>query len=961
MVKFKNLRLSGFKSFIDPVELPIEDGLTAIVGPNGCGKSNLVEAMRWVMGESSAKNVRGQEMDDIIFSGTNDRPSRNLAEVTLIIDNADKSAPEEYSKEEELQITRTIERGSGSSFTINNREVRARDILLLFADSASGARSNGLVSQGQIGSIIKSKPTDRRLVLEEAAGITGLYSRRHEAELRLNGAEQNLERLDDVISTLDGQMKSLRRQARQASRYKNIGSHIRRQEGLMLYLKWQKEKNLFDNSKTEFDRIEKSVNTMTSLNTKKNVEISKIIETLPNLRQNITNATSDLQKLTSEQEILIKEDDGVADLITTTENRVLQTKQDIARESMIVTDANDSIKRIQKEISDLRGSPSEESNDQINSAIDNLTEKKPTTCLRDAQAKEEKERAHLREMESEISGLKAEEKAINELLATKKSSGWPSIIDDISPETGYEKALGAALGEDLEGSASQEAPVFWAKLPPLKQTHNLPSDVKPLSDFVKAPENLSRRLSQIGVIKDQSKGEKIQKHLLPGQRLVSLDGSLWRWDGYTVRSETITNSSKKLGYRRRLNEIRKRLEKLDKEIGSVREAVSQAIEAVQNAKDAEQDVRLYSLFADLKKWNSQLTSSNQQTAELTKRLERYELEIKQLKNQPIKNSGRKESLKQAIQDKENERDKEIKNLSDLENNLSKLQEDLRKCEGSLNESRENRIRVDSESKHLKESLEEISTQILEKIKCKPEETLETLAIKSEKELPSIDEAEARLERLIRERDNMGPVNLRAEEETKDLESQTKTMNSEKEDLLSAISRLRQAITNLNKEGRQRLLASFDVVNKNFEKLFSKLFAGGHAHMELIDSDDPLKAGLEIYASPPGKKLKSLTLLSGGEQALTAIAVIFAVFLANPAPICVLDEVDAPLDDSNVDRFCQLLREITETTQTRFLIVTHHRVTMAKVDKLFGVTMAEKGVSKLVSVDLKTAEGLREVG
>ena len=400
---------------------------------------------------------------------------------------------------------------------------------------------------------------------------------------------------------------------------------------------------------------------------------------------------------------------------------------------------------------------------------------------------------------------------------------------------------------------------------------------------------------------------------------------------------------------------------MDKEIGSVREAVSQAIEAVQNAKDAEQDVRLYSLFADLKKWNSQLTSSNQQTAELTKRLERYELEIKQLKNQPIKNSGRKESLKQAIQDKENERDKEIKNLSDLENNLSKLQEDLRKCEGSLNESRENRIRVDSESKHLKESLEEISTQILEKIKCKPEETLETLAIKSEKELPSIDEAEARLERLIRERDNMGPVNLRAEEETKDLESQTKTMNSEKEDLLSAISRLRQAITNLNKEGRQRLLASFDVVNKNFEKLFSKLFAGGHAHMELIDSDDPLKAGLEIYASPPGKKLKSLTLLSGGEQALTAIAVIFAVFLANPAPICVLDEVDAPLDDSNVDRFCQLLREITETTQTRFLIVTHHRVTMAKVDKLFGVTMAEKGVSKLVSVDLKTAEGLREVG
>ena len=387
MVKFKNLKISGFKSFIDPVELPIEDGLTGIVGPNGCGKSNLVEALRWVMGESSAKNVRGQEMDDVIFSGTDDRSSRNLAEVTLTIDNTDKSAPEEYSKEEELQITRTIERGSGSSFAINNKEVRARDILLLFADSASGARSNAMVSQGQIGSIVKSKPTERRLVLEEAAGITGLYSRRHEAELRLNGAEQNLERLDDVISTLEAQMKSLKRQARQAGRYKNIGTHVRRQEGLLLYLKWKEGKKLFDNSKADFDRVEKSVNEITSLTTKKNIEISKITEKLPDLRQSITNATSDLQKLTSEQDILIKEDKDTAELLITTENRILQTKQDIERETKIVADANESINRIQKEINDLRGSGKQEDNDQIESTIEDIADKKPATCLKEAQEK----------------------------------------------------------------------------------------------------------------------------------------------------------------------------------------------------------------------------------------------------------------------------------------------------------------------------------------------------------------------------------------------------------------------------------------------------------------------------------------------------------------------------------------------------------------------------------------------
>ena len=387
MVKFKNLKISGFKSFIDPVELPIEDGLTGIVGPNGCGKSNLVEALRWVMGESSAKNVRGQEMDDVIFSGTDDRSSRNLAEVTLTIDNTDKSAPEEYSKEEELQITRAIERGSGSSFAINNKEVRARDILLLFADSASGARSNAMVSQGQIGSIVKSKPTERRLVLEEAAGITGLYSRRHEAELRLNGAEQNLERLDDVISTLEAQMKSLKRQARQAGRYKNIGTHVRRQEGLLLYLKWKEGKKLFDNSKADFDRVEKSVNEITSLTTKKNIEISKITEKLPDLRQSITNATSDLQKLTSEQDILIKEDKDTAELLITTENRILQTKQDIERETKIVADANESINRIQKEINDLRGSGKQEDNDQIESTIEDIADKKPATCLKEAQEK----------------------------------------------------------------------------------------------------------------------------------------------------------------------------------------------------------------------------------------------------------------------------------------------------------------------------------------------------------------------------------------------------------------------------------------------------------------------------------------------------------------------------------------------------------------------------------------------
>jgi chromosome segregation protein len=1150
-VHFTKLRLSGFKSFVDSTDLVIGEGMTGVVGPNGCGKSNLVEALRWVMGENSAKRMRGGAMDDVIFSGTQSRSARNLAEVVLLIDNTDRKAPAAFNDADELQISRAIERESGSTYRVNGAEVRARDVQLLFADAASGAHSPALVSQGRIGAIINAKPTDRRSLLEEAAGITGLHSRRHEADLRLRGAEANLERLDDVMQALEAQLQNMKRQARQANRYRKLGEQIRHDEGIQLHLLYSRAQAQIAEAEAQLNAANRRVGELTEEVARANREHVAAGEVLPGLRQTEAEAGARLHRLAVARDALDQEDARIAEAQKQLEERIRQIEVDVARTSALAEDAAKAIADLQQErdglakqqegeeaaqtaaaerVNEVSGalSAQETELEALTDKVANLTAQRDAlaraqreasdrlvrlqnrnkellnqkqaiegeieedTQLRDAEAalaaaqeqheagqsalevaeaqrseadaKAERTREHFQEAKSEADRLGAEEAALARLLKASENNGeWPPMVDNVSVNPGYEAALGAALGDDLEAATDETAPVHWHRLDPIQDGPALPSGAVPLAQFVKAPPELARRLSQIGVVDDVD-GPRLRNELKVGQRLVSREGSLWRWDGFTVSKGAETAAAVRLAQRNRLEDISARraqvagplaqaeatnnaakaqaeaanqalrqardtsrnaeaalnkarntlstierntasrtskltalsenLQQLEIDLGESREALAKAEadfealpevdgmreqlgelrrkvadlrSALVEARNAQDQLRrdaqaranrASAIDGEIAAWRTRADNAGSQIAELAERRTEADSQLETLARKPAEIAEKRSALLNQIEVADAERNTAAEALAAAEAALGDKEKALRQSEQTLGTAREERVRAEAGIEQARERRIEIVRRITETLECRPEQVLAAAGVEEGEQLPGLEETEARVDRLKRERDRMGPVNLRAEQEAEELDEQLQTMRTEREDLEGAIARLRQGIASLNREGRERLLAAFKQVDEHFQELFVKLFGGGKAHLSLTESDDPLNAGLEIMASPPGKRLQNLSLLSGGEQALTALSLLFAVFMTNPAPVCVLDEVDAPLDDANVERFCDLVSRISQTTGTRFLVITHHPYTMARMDRLFGVTMAERGVSQLVSIDLERAERIR---
>jgi chromosome segregation protein len=1150
-VQFTRLRLSGFKSFVEPTEVAIETGLTGIVGPNGCGKSNLVEALRWVMGENSPKKMRGGAMDDVIFAGTASRSSRNLAEVVLHLDNSARKAPPAFNDSTEIEVTRRIERDQGSSYRINGQEVRARDVQLLFADLATGAHSTALVSQGRVGALINAKAIERRALLEEAAGITGLHSRRHEAELRLRAAEQNLTRVDDVVGQLEQQHQGLKRQARQANRYRNLSGHIRRAEAMVFHLRWAEAVAGVERAQAALARAEAEVAERTAESAAAQTAEAEASLALPPLRQQEAEAAARLHRLAVARDGLDAEERRAREALAQLAARLAQIAADSGREEGLARDAAEAIARLAAEKAGLEAARAEESAAETRAAadvearlfavgdrqetVDRLTERvaaeqaarqhladslaeaaRRIERLKARLAEIEDERGHLaaegddagaadsadnaveearlraqaarealhaaeqarlaaqgeesaartalQEAQGQAARLAAEEAGLVKLLAVNEDDLWPPLIDAVRVAPGYEKALGAALGDDLSVATDTAAPVHWAVLAPYDDAPALPEGAAPLSRFVEAPPALARRLTQIGVVDDEAEGPRLRAALRQGQRLVSRGGALWRWDGFTARAGASTAAGTRLEQRNRLAELRRGLREAEARQAEAeaelraRRAGADSAAAVENAGRAEyhmadnalttardlqaaalqraaaraarlaalaeaddgarrdlaetearrqeddaaraalppeneardllaglrQDLerrrqtlaearatldqlrreaaarvrRLDVIAVERRSWAFRAESAAEQLRQLAERRGATEAEQAAAAGLPAEIAARREALAEHIAAAETERSRAAAALAEAESLLGARGRAAKEADRVLAEAREERVRRQADAEHAAALQGDLALRIREALDCAPAETLALAEHPADEPLPGLAPVEHKLDRLRKERDNMGPVNLRAEIEAAEVEERLTTLQNERADLVAAIERLRQGIASLNREGRERLLAAFKQVDEHFQRLFVRVFGGGHAHLQLTESDDPLEAGLEIMASPPGKRLQVLSLLSGGEQALTALSLLFAVFLTNPAPICVLDEVDAPLDDANVERLCDLLDDLARNGETRFLVVTHHPITMARMDRLFGVTMAERGVSALVSVDLAAAEAIR---
>ncbi|MBL24470.1 MAG: chromosome segregation protein SMC [Rhodospirillaceae bacterium] len=1149
---FNRLRLTGFKSFVEPTELPIETGITGIVGPNGCGKSNIVEALRWVMGETSAKRMRGSEMDDVIFGGSTNRPARNIAEVMLLLDNEDRGAPAQFNDTDLLEISRRIERGSGSQYRVNGNDVRARDVQLLFADLASGAHSTAMVSQGRVGALIGAKPVERRALLEEAAGITGLHSRRHEAELRLKAAETNLERLDDVIGALQGQRQGLQRQARQAKRYRRLADQIREKEAVLLHLRWMEAVAAKDVATAKLDEAEKSVADRTEAAATAARRQADAQSALPALRDAAAKAAAELQRLTMAAQELDNEEARISAAEAEIARRLEQIGGDIERETELAEEAAAAIKRLEMErakiaeaqtgeadamtaakaalaeanqaltakeselakltqdvaAAEAKQAALERQSQEVSDRIARLearagqieqerqalaekisadqrlaeTERNITAAesalaearneLQQAEAArsemesaETSKRAEASDAKSARSEIAAEIKALIEILGEPDSDLFPPLIDALEVDAGYETALATALGEDLTAPIDEAAERHWASLGPLADAPALPAGVTSLAQFVKGPQALERRLGSIGVVDDDESGTNLRNQLRPGQRLVSKSGAFWRWDGFTVAAGVPSAAATRLSQRNRLAELGETLKSADARFNDAESQHRAAVDALTQANETEKGKRraveaLFgqldgardahaSLMSEASGAASRLTALEETAAEVASDLERtraLETEVAEAlasAPEPVEARASIDTLRAAVAEHRAQGSERQSRFDRLEAESELRRERLKTCEAeiatwqertagaasrledltsrkteiesqaqslskrpaeiaeqrkkllaltetseqsqqeasdalaageseqadadqlskaaeaALGEAREDRVRRQGLVEQADQDCTAVAERIREKLNCAPEDTLAQAGLEPESELPKRLMVETEIDKLTRSRDAIGPVNLRAETELEEIDERIETMNMEREDLLAAISRLRQGISSLNREGRERLLAAFEEVKAHFEELFVRLFGGGRAYIQLTEADDPLEAGLEVMASPPGKKLQVMSLLSGGEQALAALALLFAVFLTNPAPICVLDEVDAPLDDANVDRFCTLLEEIAHAGTTRFLCVTHHRMTMARMDRLFGVTMGERGVSQLVSVDLRRAEELRD--
>ena len=863
-MKFKKIKILGFKSFVDPTELNIEQGLTGIVGPNGCGKSNVVESLRWCMGETSAKSMRGSGMEDVIFSGTADRPSRNNAEVTIYLDNEDRKAPAEFNDQTEIQVKRKIEVERGSDYKINGKDVRARDVQRLFADLSTGAHSPSLISQGRVGALINAKPIDRRSVLEEAAGISGLHSRRHEAELKLKGAENNLQRVKDLMKQLNTQINNLKKQAEQAETYRSISSEISKLEGIVLFLKWTSLKESFEKSDEDLKTSESQIQKFTLEVTQATNEQLKSNEKIKPLREKEIEAAAKLNRINLERDALDQEEERIKDEKKNLENSIQQIISDNEREQFQLEDAI-------KDLEALKSRRDTEDNGQNTDEISNETID---------QLKVEKEK-----LESKILDLDQEIEQYNQIKNSKRDEWQDTLI----------------TSENLKSRESTLKEVEGYDDP-----HNWTSKFK----------------------------EKFYFHLKEITEKVT---------GANQASQEARNV-----YDRSSNEAKK--------------AATLSLELREQLRQKDVEQKQSDWTYEYQRLSKTIRSSKEQIEKLASRKTKSEEELKKISNRPEEIAQRRGQLIETKGFAETERQFAADRLAEADNELKKIEAKLRKAQNDLANIRESKGRTEATKELAESRLKELEDESKEKFNCVPHDIVSVLNIAEDLDTmkTNADRTEMRLDRLKQQRETMGAVNLRADLETKEIDDELENMTKEKEDLESAIKKMRISIEDLNKEGRTRLLKAFDTVNSHFKDVFVKLFNGGKAHLELIDSDDPLEAGLEMMVSPPGKKLQSMSLLSGGEQALTALSLIFAVFLTNPSPICVLDEVDAPLDDANVERFCGLLDSITDKTNTKFLIITHHALTMSRMDRLFGVTMAERGVSQIVSVDLKKAEEIGAV-
>ncbi|MCP5432123.1 MAG: chromosome segregation protein SMC [Alphaproteobacteria bacterium] len=1152
-MKVTRLRLSGFKSFCDATELPIEPGLTGIVGPNGCGKSNLVEALRWVMGENSPKRMRGSGMEDVIFAGASARPARNYAEVSLTLENNDRRAPAGFNEATELEVARRIARELGSTYRFNGQEVRARDVQTFFADIASGPHSTAFVRQGQIGQLINAKPVERRMVLEEAAGIAGLHARRHEAELKLKAAEANLARVEDVVQQIEAQLSGLKRQARQATRYRRLSEQIARLEALVLHARWaeagaaalEAEASLRtlerdgaeatlrlsqaaaaeDESQAaltplraadaeaaarhqrlglERERLEESGRRAQAEIARLEADLRTAFEDLNRERTFLADGESVLTRLAEEERALHAAEEGAAEPLTRGEEAAMAARARLAAAEHALDNARDALARARADEQAARARLAELSaratrlaerlaareaelatagadreaealslaaRAEVESAERLVEERAGTvrgaeTAREAAETDERTARGPLSEADRQVARLKAEAEALVALLKLEAGALWPPVVDQLTVAPGFEAALGAALGDDLNASTDEAAPLHWRTLPPGAPFPPLPEGAVPLSALVDAPTALDRRLSQVGVVED-GQGGFLQARLKPGQRLVSRRGDLWRWDGFAVSAEAPTPAAQRLAQRNRLKELeqalpnaeaaaraardghdaarrageatllaerearaalraaegelararaklgaaeraaagaRERLSGLTAELQHLRaeqsdvsealsaaegtlgrlpdgEALKAAAEAAQletaeaRAASSAAQVALDTLKRDgemrrsrqqaiaeeTRAWKERIERALAQSARLTERAGGLKGALERARAVPDEIAANLRSLGETFAEAEAARREAGDRLAEGEAAHRAAREAHRAAEAAAHEIGLARAREEATLQGHRQRLAESAERIREAFDCAPEEALSKAGIESLDGLPELSEIEGQLDRFRRDREALGAVNLRAEIEAEECETRLNELNAERHDLEEAIDRLRQAISSLNKEGRERLSEAFEAVRAHFEQLFTRLFNGGAAELKLTEADDPLQAGLEIFARPPGKRLQTMSLLSGGEQALTAMSLIFAVFLTNPAPICVLDEVDAPLDDANVDRFCNLLDEMRRLTETRFLVITHHPLTMSRLDRLFGVTMAERGVSQLVSVDLADAERVALAG
>ena len=1137
-MRIRRLKLSGFKSFVEPAELRIEPGLTGIVGPNGCGKSNLLEAIRWAMGESSPKSLRGGGMDDVIFAGTSSRPARDFAEVTLLLDRSSAESGGEGGQNES-EITRRIERGAGSAYRIDGSDVRAKDIALLFADAATGAHSPALVSQGKIGAVVAAKPVERRLLLEEAAGISGLHVRRKDAEQKLRATEANLVRLSEILSDQEQRLAQLRRQARSAERYRKLSDQIRSVEARLLHARWSEAERAAAAALAEarsadddVDRIQRQIAEAQAAQEAANAALAEQRRALGDAREAGHALAHDVATARARR-------DTVGRRLAELHRLDAALSADIAREQALKGDAARAIAQLDEERAALEQqlaetearsarisaelTASETQSREAEAALAELlarqaamrAERRVAQAAHEAaKAQSERGAQELARLSEQLGALgdgrshrdereQAERKALaaataltqaeaqrvaadaarsaaaeerdaaesalasaraslsaarseHDALARALDHGGGAALADLRAAPGFERALAAALGEDADAALGGTSPRRWEGSMTLSGDPKLPAGTECLADHVTAPDELSRRLGQVAFA-DEDEGQP----LAVGQRLVTRAGRMRRWDGFVAEGAGAA-AAERLIRANRLASLADELPRLDKALGAAQAERGRALGAMEQSRGAAEAARTAALAAE-RDSREAVRAGDVATAALERiEAQRIGLKERQADLAPVIEASREavasaeaalnnlpepEALEQqveaargvavgaasavadkraeaATQARESAADRERlsigareqsewrKRETDAEQRLAQALErqqaqaaeraeleaepadlDTRICELELGNaesqqriadavaaeqaaeqgltaastavaqasersaaSRERRAAAAARAEASQARSAELARGALDRFECLPQRLPDQLGFDPEERRDSDAEAAA-LDRLSAERERIGPVNLVAEQELAELDEARGKGASEADELTQAIHRLRGSIGNLNREGRVRLLDAYEKVDGHFRRLFTTLFDGGQAHLALVESDDPLEAGLEIMAQPPGKRLATLTLLSGGEQALTAIALIFALFLTNPAPICVLDEVDAPLDDANVERFCDLLDRMTQETDTRYLIVTHNAVTMSRMHRLYGVTMIEQGVSRLVSVDLGSAETL----